>query len=293
MLSECVEGSIALYQFGSEFIYGLVKGYHHPSNALIIFPYRHPSTCKPRVNIVTYDTYYKWLPCIGRFAPVIDLNEIINCITPWKALEFTELDSKIKEFINILVPDKVGITGSRAVGCNSPSSDLDLVLFSSEPSELAKTLRKLKKSGVISQCSPGRVKRKRVDRRDFSYSEIHINNSVVESCYKGVPFTLRILRETKCTFCDRLSIEIVPLGRVEFEARLIPEDPESIMVPSRYLLEPLKPFDLGGQLYMESWRTRYADLPPGRYLIRGELMFMLRDNLLFISPDFNGGVWRV
>ncbi len=292
------EGTIVEYSIGGLIGYGYVKGYIQPPGKLVIQPYRMVGCLKSTLPILR-----SHLPCIalGRSVPLLDVNRILRILSPWRAYRDLKhkLPGGIIELLNILEPDLRGITGSWALGCEGPNSDVDILVYSKDPEVLSERLLKLQHRGIIKQCSLERVKRKRLGRNDFSLSDYHILRSPVESCIDGTPYTLRVLREPYSRLCEPYEPGSVLLGQAEVIVDLKSEEPDNILVPSRYRATVLSVSNSrftwlsGRQTVIESWRTRYSFLESGRYLIRGELFIDINTGGLKITPDFVGGVWRV
>lgn len=255
----------------------IVKGYEHPDDGYIAAPY-HNSVPWHSGNKSVGGISYRYLDCVGREVFVIP-RRYGALIDPSDAMRSVVLPRSLAELLDLLSPEWVGITGSWALGTAKPSSDYDLLLYSNKPSELYGALKDLAQEGHIAECN-----------RDVRYSKVKDSWSIrdfdllhdfklLDSCYKGVAYTLRLLRqidERRCASFYR------SLGW--FEGVIYINDiGESFLVPARYRAR----LGLAGPVaYILTWRTRYQELPPGRYLARGLLQASGPD--LYLVPDVWG-----
>ena len=291
-LDDCVDGCIVSLSVNGSVLYAYVKGYLHPGNALIVQPYRTPD-CRSPPSIPM-----KYVDCIGRKAHVADYSAVIGVFEPSSALDraYERLPNPIKEMLDRAPVEWAGLTGSYAVGCEGRESDVDLIVYSRDPERLLEWLQRERCRGIIGQCKLQRVMNKRKGRRDYAITPQHINSSLVENCYRGVPYTLRILRTLSPRHCMKRSPIQVPLGVVRVKVRLEADPVESLLTPARYKLKNASgngALKAGDSIILESFRTRYAGLRSGNYIVEGELFLDVENGLFIISPDLAGGVWRV
>ncbi|MCE4627935.1 MAG: nucleotidyltransferase domain-containing protein [Desulfurococcales archaeon] len=286
-----IDGSIVVFTALGHVWTAISRGYDHPSTHIVAEPYRGPRCERaPPASVER-----RLLGCIQRLAPLVERRSVLAVYDPWRIA--SALWDRIPEPIRGLAlevgADMVGLTGSYAVGCEREGSDVDVVLYSRDPADLALRLREALRLGVIRQCSPERVISKRRGRPDYSSSLQHVMRSVTESCVEGVPYTLRILREPVGRQCEAWHARRIHAGRARLSAVLRSHDPDRILVPARYELEPLRAsprWILGERIILESFRTRYSDLESGSYYIEGEI-FIEEDGTVTVSPDLWGGVW--
>ncbi|MCE4624673.1 MAG: nucleotidyltransferase domain-containing protein [Desulfurococcales archaeon] len=291
-LGSCVDGCIVVLSVSGSILYAYVKGYLHPDHALVVQPYRAPDCRSPPSMPVRY------VDCIGRSVHMARYSSVVEVFEPGSALAgaYERLPDPIKEMLDKAPVDWAGLTGSYAVGCEGRESDVDLIVYSREPERLLGWLQRERGRGVVRQCKPQRVISKRRDRRDYAITPQHVISSLVESCYRGVPYTLKILRRLSPRHCMERSPIQIPLGRVRIRADLEADPVESILTPARYRLENASGSRVlkdGDTVFLESFRTRYAGLRSGSYIVEGELFLDVENNFFIISPDLAGGVWRV
>ena len=292
-LEGCVEGCIVTVSMSGSVLHAYVKGYLHPGYSLIIQPYRGPDCDRP------YHPPLRYVACIGRRTAIANYREVVGVLDPPKVLlhRFTQLPIPIKRMLMAAPIDWAGLTGSHAVGCSNSQSDVDLLVYTDAPEELLKWILRERNRGIIRQCGARRIRMKRVGRPDYSATLNHITTSPVESCYGGVPYTLRILRSLNPRRCVTWEATQIPLGTVRVRGDLKVDPVESILVPARYRLRVARSnnsiVDRGDIVVVESFRTRYAWLRKGTYIIEGEVFLDVDSGSLKISPDLVGSVWRV
>jgi len=252
--------------------YWVVKGYEHPSDRLIVVPYRASATGGPAV--------LDYLPCIGRTALTIK-RDVVEAIDPVRALRSASLPGEVNELLDRLGPEWAGLTGSYAIKAQGPTSDVDLLVYSERASDLYSVLRDLKADGLISECN--QEIRYLKEKDSFTRSEFLLLHplKLLDSCYKGVPFTIRILRAVEERPC---SSRFTSLGFVTLRGSL--KGLEPYMTPARYILSSSGI----GEVYLLSWRTRYQELPDGVYLVRGLLQRDENMGPLYLVPDLGGYV---
>lgn len=249
--------------------YWVVKGYEHPEWGVVAVPYRvmgerYPAAWYPHV----FPGVDAWLDCMGRRVPVLPLNRIVNVIDPGVALRLRWLDlpAAARELAEHVEAE--GLTGSWAVAVEGRGSDVDLISFNREA---YRALRDLAVEGLLTPC-PRRPKwGPRAPRR----------RSLLDACYKGVPFTLRILRvryRKPCTAKRWL------LGRYKGGA-VLRDIGESHLIPARY--ELVAPGI--GSLTLETWHTRFQELPEGAYNVDVAVYYSEGEGLI-ASPDIDGGM---
>ena len=281
--AQVVDGFIIRYVWHGHVSLAYARGYEHPAGGIIAEP-RGPAPPPTRI------------PCIGRRATLIPLSRIVSVVSPWMAwkiaLERGEIPAAIRLLAEELGGSLVGLTGSRALGRSRASSDYDILMVPDDPWEAHKSLRALQRRGIVRQCSVERILSKRRGRSDIGVDPSHVDASPVESCIKGTPYTLRLLRRSRPRLCEHWEQRYVTLGRTRIEAMVASEGPESILVPARYRIRALRGPIRGENLVLETWRTRYMNLAPGRYTLAGDLILDTRRGSLILSPDLWGGVWR-
>lgn len=252
----------------------LVRGYRHPEGYVVAEPYR-SLDCRPPRPVPT-----GFISCIGvRYylvprhrVSIHDPMEALALLTPRERTLVEELAYKLEAAY-------YGVTGSRAVACATQGSDYDLVLHG-VPDDVGEKLMLLRKRGLIRQCKTRQVLSKRAPRhpRDVALDESRIGMSLLDSCYRGLPYTIRVLVRLDQEPCGE---PVAPLGYHEGPLTIVePVDP--YRVPARYLVE----IDGVGEAILETWRTRYQELAPGRYMAR--IALRLEKGRLVASPDHGG-----
>ncbi|MEB3844977.1 MAG: hypothetical protein LRS48_04775 [Desulfurococcales archaeon] len=288
----CVDGCIVESSVNGATGLFLVKGYLHPIEGYIAVPYGRGPLCFGGGG---HWEGWRFIPCISRYAFILKINNIIKYFDPWRvyALRSKDLPEQIRRFIEILGPNKAGLTGSWAIGCETPEeSDVDIILYGN-PVNIKKKLLYLFKKGLIKQCNIDRIISKRKERTDIGIDELHIAGSLTESCFNGTSYTLRIITRTAPLPCEQTQPLQWSMGRVEIRGYLTTQSYASdITVPARYRIEPLDHSVRNTIIILETWRTRYQSLKPGEYIIRGDAFLARNGSLTIVSPDINGCICR-
>ena len=282
---DLVDGTLVHYSLGGLTGWAYIRGYEHPPGHIVVEP-RRGSPEPPR----------RMLRCIGREAPLLQLSRAVAILSPWRAWNVWRdaMPLRFVEALESLPVMRLGLTGSTVLGLRENASDFDIIVVPENLEALYNELLRMKEKNIIEQCQYNRILAKRRRRQDIGVDPKHVASSLVESCLHGVPYTLRVLRAGRAVPCEPLHQSTVNLGRATLRLWLEPEEPwEAIAVPARYTAELLAPeTGLPRRLVMESWRTRYAGLAPGVYIVSGELR-LTSGGVAVISPDHGGGVWRV
>jgi len=264
----------------------LVKGYVHPEDSVVAVPYRHRSL------IVAYRL--RFLPCIGREVPLVRRSEIVDYVDPTSAFRVRrrDLPESILELIDILNPEVVGLTGSWALLSERPRSDVDLIVYDKDPLRLYRALVELRDENKISQCRSWEEMRRKISST-WILTE-YLRGRLLESCYRGSPYTLRILRRTEPLPC-RGSLH--PPGRAERLKVFIRSSEESFLVPARYPVTLLEGpawllsyvNEKNTRVSHETWRTRYQTLKEGIYIVENSLL-VSGESEVIIAVDPQGRV---
>ncbi|MFN4046530.1 MAG: hypothetical protein ACK4H7_04240, partial [Acidilobaceae archaeon] len=196
MLENAIEGWIVRVSLGYLEETWTVRGYKHPEGALIATPYMRGSR---RVKAYDLAEAPSWLleftPCIGREAPVIPERIVTMALDPGESFKVRrgDISGEVLELIDHLNPEWVGLTGSWAIAGERKDSDVDLLVYG-DHRDIYATLRDLREEGAIRACNVieryGKVK----DMMDWRlYSKLS-TLKLLDSCFKGAPYTLRVLR---------------------------------------------------------------------------------------------------
>ncbi|AFZ71064.1 hypothetical protein Calag_1355 [Caldisphaera lagunensis DSM 15908] len=260
----------------------IIKGYEHPKEGFISIPYR---ISGKRVNInEIYEEikdYYLYLDCVGKEVPVVKRNEILKYYDPKEIFikNVNILPKNIIELVEFLKVEYAGLVGSYLLGYQKKNSDVDLILYGNN-NEIYENLLQMKREGLIFNC---------IDRYDKvsdtmtrSEYELFAQRRVLDSCYKGIPYTIRILRQIYSEECRSIYKTLKSFkGEIE-----IYDNKENFLVPSIYLANSI---DLG-KVEIMTWHTRYMELPLGRYYIEGVVQLNVKDNRLIVVPDQGGRI---
>ncbi|MCE4600095.1 MAG: hypothetical protein F7C38_00815 [Desulfurococcales archaeon] len=254
----------------------LVKGYAHPEHHLVVQPYRYPDCRRnPPAHI-----YYN--RCLGVETTMVPRVRILRTIRPEAAVKVLpeRVKPRIQELIEVLGLEWYGVTGSYALNCEGPSSDVD-VLGLYRPGLLG-ALWDLARDGLIRQCKRRDVLAKRSrGPGGLALEASRIEESLVDSCYRGQPYTLRLVTSIWEEPCDRA---LIPYGYVELAGWMKPLG-EPITVPTRYRI------DTGSAtVIVETWRTRYQEIKEGRYRVKGLLRLDVASGDLILWPDMGGWI---
>jgi hypothetical protein len=261
----------------------LVKGYIQPENYVVAVPYKDRGLKEVPLS---------YLPCIGREVPLIPRKDIVYEINPFSVFRIrrNELPKSIIEFFDIINVDMIGITGSWALFSEKKHSDVDIIVYTDKPRRLYNTLNELKKDGLIRQCrSYGQMISK--VKSHWIVNE-YIKNRVLESCYKGVPYTLRILRTLEEVPCSHV---VEPLGKVREVVVRLKDVEEAYLIPARYEVNPLKGpswllrLSKGLRVFLETWRTRYQELKEGIYRLL-DVVVLKEGNEVVLAVDPQGRI---
>lgn len=266
--------SVLALAYTDEPVWTIVRGYRHPDGYIIVEPYRRLDCGRQlhlrKEKIHCLGTLYYKLP--KHRLVLHDPNEALAILKPRTRQLIEELASKIDAAY-------YGITGSQAIACASPVSDYDIVIYG-VPDDVGERLEKLRVKGLINQCKWDTIITKRRPRHpgDVALDTARIKKSLVDSCYRGLPYTLRILERLNEEACGE---PLVPLGVYEGPATIV-EAVDPYIVPARYIIE----LEGLGEAILETWRTRYQELAPARYIIRVSLR--LDGGRLTATPDHGG-----
>jgi len=223
-----------------------------------------------------YPWILEYIDCMPRAVPLISWNEVITCVDPAKALAGRQgrLPHSIRYILSKLDYEWAGLTGSWALGLEGESSDVDILIYGDSVYD---SLIALLEEGLITPCPPRR------DRTKNFLASLSYPLKLVEACWGGVRVTLRILRRLTRMPCKRR----IPLGRFRAVVELV-DMGESHLVPARYraLVVSLLEGPSAESIVLETWRTRYQEIPPGTYEIEGVAWF--EEDSVIVSPDIEG-----
>ena len=267
----------------------------HPDDGLVVAPYRLGSSML-RVaagnlpSSMILET--RRVDCIGWPVTVIRQRDILEVIDPYIAFKFRKADlpNQILELIDLLGVE-AGLTGSWAINAEGPLSDVDLVIApGSRVRDIVRTLKELHEEGLIRQCRDRELIESKVGNEAY-WLIAHYRSRLLESCFKGYPYTIRLLRYTAPKPCSRMAYGLGYFtGVIE-----IVDSEESRLVPARYKVRvtkypPQLQHLISDTIILESWRTRYQELPSGFYIVyNARLTFTEEGTVLAVDPQ--GKLW--
>ncbi len=278
-----IDGWLLRVSIGGSVNTWLVKGYMHPEGHVVAVPYK-------KENFAPF-WLYSYVPCLGRYVSLVPKRNIVVKINPFQAfrLRKNDIPKDILELVEILDAEAVGITGSWALNNEREDSDVDLIIYDENLERVYNMLRKLREDGLIFQCRREKEMFNKVEEPWIveEYKKVR----VLESCYKGIPYTIRLLRSMHEIPCLKI---VLPLGNASKLLVKIINNRENYLVPARYEVKILEgpswitdlqeKFD---KIVLETWRTRYQELKTGVY----EVLFsdiILDEDEVIISVDPQG-----
>ncbi len=285
MIAGLVDGVLLLAGTEQGVAWYRVAGFHHHRDRVYAIPYR-KTDCRPHSRGIR-----AWSQCLGIHAPMLPRGAVVDVVAPRPSTVLPPgIHRVLGEFLSKLGFDEseVFVTGSHAVGCAGEGSDVDIVAPYS--SGVIEELRVLRGRGLVSQCRLGTVASKRGrGPGGVALDEDRIMESLLDSCYRGVPYTLRLLQRSVEGECLGAR---VPVGEARIVAELIPLSPYT--VPALYRLRVLHAendvVDRGIDITLVTWRTRYQELPRGVYRVRGLARVNSWDGSVELWPDYGGVV---
>ncbi len=262
-----------------------VKGYYHPDDALVAIPYRHATSTRRyehgfwRPLLLSCDpSMLSYIDCIGVEAPLIrDPVAVFNPFTAYKYRR-SDLPHTVASFLEEVEAEVIGITGSWLAFHERLRSDVDILLYSKDAALLLESLKKLKRRYKARGC--------RSERSLWPLN--YVERRILELCFDtGERVTIRILRRLSREPCRSLYVK---LGWYNGPIHLdyYRDESEAYLVPARYLFR-----GDGLEGVLETWRTSYQELVPGRYLASLYLKKDQREETIVATPDHGGFLKRV
>ncbi|MCE4602882.1 MAG: hypothetical protein F7C08_01210 [Desulfurococcales archaeon] len=268
-----IEGWIIRGLLGGVTIYWKVSGYMHPPGELVVTPYRIENR-RVDPGHKPFGAGVRYMPCIGRPVNVERRGAGVE-VDPSHILKLRLGDLKVArphivELLEILNPEWAGLTGSWAIFQESKHSDVDLLAYQGDGWDIYKALEDLKDEGLVTHC-PGRY--------HANVKRIH-GHQLLDACYKGQRYTLRILETIEARECTGYT---VPHGWIH--ARITIEEP---LAPHRVPALYRATIEGMGRVVLETWHTRYQEIAPAIYVARIHLFYT--PNGVRASPDLGGWI---
>ena len=258
--------------------YWLVKGYEHPEGQVVAVPYYVGSKRWDPSDYLSHPlapSTTRFLECVGRLVPLVEESRISMRVDPESAYKarVEDLPREIIELIEILGPEYVGISGSWAIFKEKKGSDVDLMIYTARHRDAYRALASLEEEGLVAR---GRAPRR---------GENPFPGKLLEASYKGVPYTLKILRHVERLPCTR---RLSPYGVYVGPLRILDRS-EGHLYPARYRALIGYP-GRASEVVVETWRTRYLELREGHYYSRLELFYDSNAGLIIASTDIGGWI---
>lgn len=224
---------------------------------------------------------------LGRPACILPENRVSRIYSPFSS------SKRLLEHTHLLEPylllesrlsktSIIGLTGSARIGCSTPKSDLDLILYPiNKPEEVYNELLLLRSEGLTLPC-PDNLSEKNYHEKRISSMPLDFylkvrRHRLLEGCIGETQYSIRILwppNDPCLHICIPISrhIYVGELKRVSYH----------YTTPATY--------DVGnGEMKMVTWRIRYMELPEDVYRISGILYYDGRGNKVIV-PDYEGSV---
>ncbi len=272
-----IEGWIVRTIYNGVPVYWKISGYRHYGRYRVAIPYRYGSR---RIPPEQYDRLplpgLTHLECIGRKAYLVDVKHA-TIYSPEAVLKqrIRDLGSKGK-VVNLLlesgVVEWIGLTGSWALFMETMESDIDLLVYTRSPDKLYKILYEEALDGGISPCR---------GRYNTGLSYIH-GFRLLDACYKGIKYTLRLLIRLEDEDCCCKTIYRVGSIRGSMEI-LYAISPYTVPATYAVYIRGL------GRVILETWHSRYQELSPGAYKASLDV-FYDKSRGIIVSPDLGGSI---
>ncbi len=287
MLEHAIEGWMVRVSLGYLEETWTVRGYTHPDGALIATPYMRGSKRVKAYDLAEVPSWLlEFIPCIGREAPRISERVVTMVLDPEGSFKVRkgDINGEVLELLDYLDPEWVGLTGSWAIAGEREDSDVDLLVYG-DHSNIYATLRDLRDEGSIRACN---VEKKYGKIGDMMSWRLYLKLStlkLLDSCFKGAPYTLRVLRTLEREQCRGA---LIPLGYYKATVKIL-DTSEAHLTPARYEAE-IEGF---GGVTIETWHTRYMELPRGIYKALLRLTLNTKTGAIIASPDMTGWIEEV
>jgi len=279
----------------------IVKGCVHPGAPIAVPRVVNGKKVKrvsEAFNIVTryYSFFYRYVPELGREAPVIDSSWIRRIL---KFLHFSKniapnnsdtgrrIESVAMELVELLYKEcglRCGPTGSILGGYAGIGSDVDVNCVEKEKQSVLECLQDLRARDLLKPLPLEEfVKELPLVSETLSWNDMSklVVHRLTQGVFKGLRYTLRLIN------CDRMEKFLGPYTYVIRDThtafKIIDFD---YRTPSIYRVELLRPTLLSSRkVYFITHRVRFTELLPGSLIIAlGDVM--LKDNdVAIVSLD--------
>jgi len=201
--------------------------------------------------------------------PLLKYDEIKQVFNPKVTLqELIKKDEIIKELVHLITMDNVnilkhlGITGSRLLSLNTPSSDIDFIFYG--PLTLSKRiynqLKKLRKKGLIKPVHGTQLRklwRERIDTPiDYTLFKSIEKKKIVQGMFMNHMYSIKLFDYTSWKQGNAIDV-------ITFEG-IVLDDSRSMLFPPSYLIKPLKTtskyIKINKPLKVISYRSRFWEV---------------------------------
>lgn len=266
-----LEGEVVVYN-GLGWI---VKGYQHPEKSLIAYP---RYDLLNRRKLVSHEVmrlveeHAEWWGCLKVKAPLLPLDSIVKYRPPMMVPSAVEEITWMLE----LSPLQVEVSGSYLVNPET-AGDIDVVVYGATH-EVAERIRLLIEREVFKRPSPWILYKeytiKHIGALDVETYLASKSNTILSLTLGGKIVNLRLYGfERGFSMC----VDAVE-SRRGFRGIIKLTDQANPILPSRR-----KAVFEGGEVYFETHRELYAELPPGLYYVEGDLE--VRKSGVYIVAD--------
>jgi predicted nucleotidyltransferase len=268
-----------------------VKGICSYDNFIPVVPKYYKTGCE-KVKEKGLYCYRKYLPSLGITSCVVREEDVSTVYNPFE-YSIYRLPREVRSFIEylrkVLNYTEIGVTGSYLLGCPRESSDIDLIIYGeSLYNEYTLMRNELSK---LNRCSDYLVKKNYIEKISVDnsmdlvdYKEF-FNNKILEGCYHGKLYSIRIIERGLGDIVCKRSYYNVGHSMIKGELKHL----KQYTTPAIYTIQD----EYSGYSYnLMTWRIRYTELPEGFYEIQGDT-FVDSTGRLWIIPDHGGRVKRL
>ncbi|MGC8975930.1 MAG: hypothetical protein ACP5KB_07030 [Thermoprotei archaeon] len=288
-----VEGDMLRLRDGSLWV---VKGCYHPPEGVVavprVFEGRKIKRLSEAYLIVWryYRHYMRFLPELGKVAPVIPHYEIYGCLKSLGGVvrlheNLSRLHDVALDLIKLLSGRglECGLSGSLLGGYYTEDSDVDLVCVD-QLTNSYEVLRELRDSRITENLSLSDALEEALSVSELVPSTHHVRilqRKLTQGKFRGIKYTLRVLD------CGEEKEFLGPYDTNIEELVIIKLLSTSHKTPAVYRVSLLRPeLARGANAHLISYRARLTELPQGTLIKgRGLIHIRYRDELLLVDFD--------